>query len=118
MEPIISPVWIYLIHFTGMINVVASGILVVCLIGLLVPCISYIGDGRDPRDSDFAVWVMNLSITGIIISTILLVIMPDEKTMIAMLASTMITPDNISGVENHVVELIKEIATAVYDAGK
>ena len=118
MEPIISPVWIYLIHFTGMINAVASGILVICLIGLIVPIMSYIGDGRDPRDSDFAVGIMTLSIIGLIISTILLVIVPDEKTMIAMLASTMITPDNITGVEDHVVELIKEIATAVYDAGK
>ena len=52
------------------------------------------------------------------ICSIILILVPDQKTMYQMLAASMITPDNISAVEEHVIELIKEIANAVYDAGK
>lgn len=41
---------------------------------------------------------------------------PDKKTVYAMIAASMITPDNISGVEEHDIDIITNIANAVNNA--
>lgn len=56
---------------------------------------------------------MKVCLVIIVVSVIVLILVPDKKTMYAMIAASVITPDNISGMENHVVELITNIANAV-----
>lgn len=48
-----------------------------------------------------------------VICIILLIFIPDKKAVYAMIAASVITPDNISSTENHVVDLISRIAEAV-----
>lgn len=47
------------------------------------------------------------------ICIILLVFIPDKKTVYTMIAASVITPDNISITEDHVVDLISRIAEVV-----
>ena len=47
------------------------------------------------------------------ICIILLIFIPNKQTIYAMIAASIITPDNISGAEDHIVDLISKIAEAV-----
>ena len=43
----------------------------------------------------------------------LVILIPDEKTMLAMLTLSFITPDNVVIAENHIIDLITKIMDAV-----
>lgn len=88
MNPIISPLWVYLIHLSNTIRI-AAGVVDTIAVIAWIAMFMY-------KDCEF-------------------IGEPDQKTMYEMLAASMITPDNISAVEEHVIELIKQIANAVYD---
>ena len=117
MNPIISPVWIYLIHLADAIyNLAVVGIFtgIASLILLFVERTQYDADIPDEvkKVSRINRW-MRVSITAIIVGIVIMVVVPDKKTVCEMMAASMITPDNISSVENHTIDLIKEIANAV-----
>ena len=127
MEPIISPVWIYLIHFSSTVNTVATVALFFAMFSLIaLTVIEFLSvffgkNDDDPNDEimwrRISKWMLNC-IIAVIVCILILVLVPDEKTMYGMIAASIITPDNISCVEDHVVDLIREIANAVYDAKK
>ena len=48
-----------------------------------------------------------------IIATMLVILIPDEKTMLSMLTLSFITPDNVVITENHIIDLITKIMDAV-----
>lgn len=122
MEPIISPLWIYLIHLADAIyNLAVAGIFtgIASLMLLFVERTQYDADIPDEAKKVWRInrW-MRVSITAIIVCIVILVVVPDKKTVYEMLAASMITPDNISSVENHAIDLIKEIANAVANGQK
>ena len=59
--------------------------------------------------------VMYIKICAVVatICLILLVFIPDKKTVYAMIAASVITPDNISITEDHIVDFISRIAEVV-----
>ena len=122
MDPIISPLWIYLIHLADAIyNLAVAGIFtgIASLMLLFVERTQYDADIPDEakKVSRINRW-MRVSITATIICIVVLVVVPDKKTVYEMLAASMITPDNISSVENHAIDLIKKIANAVANGQK
>ena len=122
MDPIISPLWIYLIHLADAIhNLAIVGIFtaIASLILLFAERTQYDADIPDEAKKLWRInrW-MRVSITAIIICIVVLVVVPDKKTVYEMLAASMITPDNISFVENHAIDLIREIANAVANGQK
>ena len=124
MEPIISPVWIYLIHLSNTIYTAAAVLDVIVVIAWIAMFMykdcEFFGD-PDPSEEKRIRSInkaMKRCVIVMIICSIILIVVPDQKTMYQMLAASLITPDNISAVEEHVIELIKQIANAVYDAGK
>ena len=122
MDPIISPLWIYLIHLADAIyNLAVAGIFtgIASLMLLFVERTQYDADIPDEakKVSRINQW-MRVSITATIICIVVLVVVPDKKTVYEMLAASMITPDNISSVENHAIDLIKKIANAVANGQK
>ena len=48
-----------------------------------------------------------------VIATMLVILIPDEKTMLAMLTLSFITSDNVVITENHIIDLITKIMDAV-----
>lgn len=110
MEPIIPPVWLYAIHVADTVYGISIFALIIALCALLMFFLNYAIDDPDntKRDKRLTVKGMKVCLVIIVVSVIVLILVPDKKTMYAI-----ITPDNISGMENHVVELITNIANAV-----
>ena len=117
MNPIIPPSWIYLIHVANTIYDLSIFVLMVSVVTLLL---LGIGFAMDPPDSEkikkYVIKALKICVVTIIVSVLVLVLVPDKKTMYAMIAASMITPDNISGVEEHVIDIITNIANAVNNA--
>lgn len=119
-EPIISPVWIYLIHLVNTLHSISN-----CIFGasLIAWVLVYIGiiefDNSDSEDSEKARkrWLKIFAIIATV-CVLILTLIPDKDTMYAMLATSFITPDNISGGEDHLIDLVTKIAKIIYNAPK
>ena len=48
-----------------------------------------------------------------VIATTIVILIPTEKTMLAMLTLSFITPDNVVIAENHIIELVTKIMDVV-----
>lgn len=119
MEPIISPIWIYLIHVSNTIYgasifILLASVFMMAMSPLIADSVTDFGDKAEEKKVTLKI----IKVCAVIAVTciILLILIPDKKTMYAMIAASMITPDNIKGVENHVIDLISKIAEAVYNA--
>ena len=118
MDPIISPTWIYLIHVASTIYGLSIFVLFVSVVALLLLGFEFVVDPDSAPEKELTIKGVKICIVVIIICTLLLILTPDKRTMYAMIAASIITPDNISGVEEHVIDLITKIADAVYNASK
>ena len=108
MEPIISPWVIYLFSVLTKLNMVASAVVIFsCASMVFITVFRFIYD-------DMKIKINYKDVTIVtIIATILVIIIPNEKTMLSMLTLSFITPDNIVITENHVIDLITKIMDAV-----
>ena len=118
MDPIISPTWIYLAHVAGTIYGLSIFVLFVSVVALLLLGVEFVADPDSAPEKELTIKGVKICIVAIIVCTLMLILTPDKKTMYAMIAASIITPDNISGVEEHVVDLIAKIADAVYNTTK
>ena len=108
MEPIISPWVIYLFSVLSKLNIVASAVAVFsCAVMFFITVFRFIYD-----DMKIKINYKNVTIVTII-ATILVIIIPNEKTMLSMLTLSFITPDNVVIAENHIIDLITKIMDAV-----
>ena len=109
MEPIISPWVIYLFSVLTKLNMVASA---VALFSGAVICFTALNKFTFGDDMEIPFNYKNVIIVSII-ATILVIIIPNEKTMLSMLTLSFITPDNVVIAENHIIDLITKIMDAV-----
>ena len=114
MEPVISPALIYLIHMINAIYGLSIFILFVSTFTMVMSpliadciCEDYEEEGNVMRK------IIKICAIAVVICIILIMFIPNEKTIYAMIAASMITPDNISITEDHITELISKIAEAV-----
>ena len=108
MEPIISPWVLYLFSVLTKLNMVASAVVIFsCASMVFITMLRFIYD-----DIEIKVNYKNVIIVSII-ATILVIIIPNEKTMLAMLTLSFITPDNVVIAENHIIDLVTKIMDAV-----
>lgn len=117
MDPIISPVWIYLIHLASSIRSLS-----ICLFGvsLFIWIFVYTNVIKfDDPDSEKVRrrWMKVFSVI-MLVCTLILMLVPDEDTTYMMFAASFITPDNISGGEEHFIDLITKIANIIYNTPK
>ena len=108
MEPIISPWVIYLFSVLTKLNIVASAVVIFsCAFMVFITMLRFIYD-----DIEIKVNYKNVIIISII-ATILVIIIPNEKTMLSMLTLSFITPDNVVIAENHIIDLVTKIMDVV-----
>lgn len=108
MEPIISPWVIYALHVFDKVYIACQISLMISLIfGLLTVIGAYIEDDEDIKK------INKILLKIAAISAIVLIIVPDKDTLIAMMATSYITPDNIQAIQGNVVEFIRQIIEAV-----
>lgn len=120
MEPIISPVWIYLIHLANAlqgISIVIFGASLILWVSVYVGVIEF--NDTDSEDSEKARrrWLKIFAIIATV-CVLIFVLIPDKDTMYAMLAASFITPDNIAGGEEHLIDLVTKIANIIYNTPK
>ena len=108
MEPIISPWIIYVLHVFDKLYF-ACGMVLVC--GVTVsPLLAIFGN---MEESECMMKYAKILAIVAAICALVLIIVPNKDTLIAMLAATYITPDNIQAVQGNVVEFIRQISGAV-----
>lgn len=116
MEPIISPVWIYLIHVLNTIYglslfaLIGSGFVMI-MSPLIADCL--VDCGHHEEEERVMYKIIKICAIVAAICIVLLIFIPNKQTIYAMIAASIITPDNISGTEDHIVDLISKIAKAV-----
>lgn len=116
MEPIIPPMCIYLIHLASTLRFTAICTLCVSIIILIF---IYVGEIELElmSDSNKKFWLKTFIIT-VVVCILILMLIPDQDTLYAMITASFITPDNISIGEEHLIDLITKIAKIIYNAPK
>ena len=109
MEPIISPWVIYLFSVLTKLNTVAFTIAIFSWATICFIALNKIIYGDD-MEIEFN---YKNAIIVAIIATMLVILIPDEKTMLSMLTLSFITPDNIVITENHIIDLVTKIMDVV-----
>ena len=108
MEPIISPWVIYLFSVLTKLNIVASAVAIFSGASMVfIAMLRFIYDDMEIKFN------YKNAIIVTTIATILVILIPDEKTMLAMLTLSFITPDNVVIAENHIIELVTKIMDVV-----
>ena len=108
MEPIISPWIIYALHVYDKIYLTCR-ILMMCGF-IIAPLLALFGS---MEEDEYMMKYAKISAIVAVVCTIVLIIVPSKDTLIAMLAASYITPDNITAVQGNIVEFVKQIVAAV-----
>ena len=109
MEPIVSPWIIYLFSILTKLNIVAFSIAVFSWVSIFFIFLNKIIYGDD-LEIEFN---YKIAVIVAVIATTIVILIPTEKTMLAMLTLSFITPDNVVIAENHIIELVTKIMDAV-----
>ena len=109
MEPVVSPWIIYLFSILTKLNVVVSIATLFSWAAILVIGLYKIIYGDD-MEIEFN---FKIAVIVAVIATIIVILIPTDKTMLAMLTLSFITPDNIGIAEDHVIDLITKIMDVV-----
>ena len=109
MEPIISPWIIYLFSILTKLNIVAFSIAVFSWVSIFFIFLNKIIYGDD-LEIEFN---YKIAVIVAVIATTIVILIPTEKTMLAMLTLSFITPDNVVIAENHIIDLVTKIMDAV-----
>ena len=108
MEPIISPWIIYMFSVLTKLNIVASAVAIFSGASMVfIAMLRFIYDDMEIKFN------YKNAIIVTTIATMLVILIPDEKTMLAMLTLSFITPDNVVIAENHIIELVTKIMDVV-----
>ena len=103
MTPIISPLWFYLFDITEKLGATSTIVAVILGIGIVVYIIC---EGNDIK-------LNKTLITIFIISTILSIFTPTKEACYQMAAASLVTPDNISIVDETAKNAIDYIVESV-----
>ena len=109
MEPIISPWVIYLFSILTKLNIVAFSIAVFSWVSIFFIFLNKIIYGDD-LEIEFN---YKIAVIVAVIATTIVILIPTEKTMLAMLTLSFITPDNVVIAENHIIDLVTKIIDVV-----
>ena len=117
MEPVINPWIIYWISVLSNIGGLLALVMCLSIISSIIIGVIHIADrsGCYSSDLDFPNWFkyFELSIIIACISSLICIFIPDKQTMITMVVTSYVTPDNINITTDYVVELAQRIAEAV-----
>ncbi len=117
MNPIISPVWFYLIHVANMIHILSLFVLVISIVGLVILLVGEVGFYSDEEENrGITKKYVKILITVMIMCSLVITLVPNARTIYMMIAASVVTPDNILGGEEHIVNLIANIVNAINSA--
>lgn len=109
MMPIISPWIIYVIHVISTLSIVSA--IAFGVLGFLIILAYIYYDANSCGTPKEFKWLVRL----FVVSGTLAVLLPSEKTLLNMLVLSYVTPDNITLVQDNVVDFVTKIIGAVKD---
>lgn len=112
MDPIISPVWIYLIYIADRIWGFSIFVLIAAMFVILSLMVGWIEFDEPNSEELRRKWMKIFAIVAIVCILIIMII-PDKNMMYTMLAASFVTPDNISAGEEHLIDLVTKIAKII-----
>ena len=108
MKPIINPLYIYLISIISTLKIVLEFIMFFAGIAILVVGMLYfLGEMANKR---IGKRILKTATITFIISLLICIFVPDENTCYKMMATSIVTPDNIETVKDETIKTIEEIA--------
>lgn len=118
MEPIINPMFIYLVGFCQDLKFLLLSAFILSLIPTIIFMIAtFLCVGcNDAENKEETKYYCKRTIVFSIISFViwlLFAIIPSRQTALAMLATYYVTPDNIQIVQGNIVEFVRQIVDAV-----
>ena len=113
MEPIISPWAFYAISLCGKVSVAGQFMMFASMCMLFISLAFYLGDEEASEDVKKAT---KIAFVLFIVGGIIFLLVPNKETAITMLTTSIVTPDNITAIQDNVVDFIQKIAKAVAEA--
>lgn len=107
MEPIVSPVLVYLIGTVGNLKALCFLVSVCTWVWIILMYATSIAE--DDKELRPKKYVLILAV----ILLLLTILIPSKETLIAMAVSSYITPDNVIVSEQHIIDMITRIKEAV-----
>ena len=108
MEPIINPLYIYLISIISTLKIVLEFIMFFTgLAILLVGMLYFLGEETNKKIKKR---ILKTATITFIISLLICIFVPDENTCYKMMATSIVTPDNIETAKDETIKTIEEIA--------
>lgn len=111
MEPIISPWIVYLIHVASVISFVSTLIAIFSGLGVALTAIFLVIEDKDLEIGNMRK-ALKVSTIVFAISVVVSIIVPDRETMLAILTLSFVTPDNITLVQDNLVDFIQRVVEA------
>ena len=119
MEPIITP-WIFYVinvicnlHFiTGLLGTLSFGAIIVLVIYWVFTSDDKWNESAKENKRLAAKWAKRLGVF-FIVDTAIGIFIPSKETMITMLVSNYVTPDNIQIVQGNIVDFTKQLVSAI-----
>ncbi len=113
MEPIISPLWFYLIDTVTSLKVVTmvTGIVIVIILAIVSLC--HAGWSKSDLEN---FWKHKITRVSVIVAPILIIVgclIPCTETAYKMLVASLVTPDNIAAVGESVSSVVDYIIESV-----
>lgn len=107
MEPIISPWIIYALHVFDKVYFTCEISLMCC--GIISPLLVMAGE---MEGSECMLKYAKILAIVAAVCALVLIIVPNKETLIAMLVTTYITPDNIQVVQGNIIDFVQQIIKA------
>ena len=108
MEPIINPLYIYLISIISAFQIALEFIMFFTGIAILVVGMLYfLGEITNKK---IGKQILKTATITFIVSMLICIFVPDEDTCYKMMATSIVTPDNIETVKDETIKTIEEIA--------
>lgn len=107
MEPIISPWYVYLagiVEYVGWTLKISSFVLGFLAVAVLMDC-------EEESTKKLCILTMIVAIAMLFLAAFI----PDKQTAYAMLAASVVTPDNIQAVQGNIVDFITDIAKSMQE---
>ena len=119
MEPIINPWIFYVINVICNLNILFVALAISLLLGIVYFVSFWLEsdscgwDDKSNKNKALATKWLKRLIVLLILDTVVFVFIPSKETMITMLVSNYVTPDNIQIVQGNIVDFTKQLVSAV-----
>jgi amino acid transporter len=118
-EQIINPMLFYLIDVASSVEVVAIILVILCGIAISIKVIVMGIEELEPEDVSPTVRkIIKGTFITAIVSVLLITVIPNEKTMYTMVASTFLTKENIDKTQEEIKETIDYIFDKVEEVNE